>query len=178
MIWESGPWRKQLIKDAEWLKNFSIRKKVPSEDSLFKFEQKIFLAAYSIRKLSEAKKIPDSVSTSTIGVSLAARFDTTIHHHNWHQIDRHFELSNIHHETRKIEFFCNQIIHSNIFIEGEDTKGAMGFWVASKKNQEKGLFFCLLLDWVALMNLIANSDVVETLYSIDPESGEQLITLK
>jgi len=178
MIWESGPWRTQLIKDARWLKKFSKGKKEPSEDSLFKFEQKIFLSAYSIRKLLEAKKIPDLISNSSIGVSLALRLNTTIHHYNWHRIDHHFDLSNTHRESRKLGFFCNQIIHSNIFIEGEDTKGVMGFWVASKRNQEKGLFFCSLIDWVACMNLIANSVVVESHYNRDSDTGEERFILK
>ncbi|MCA1526818.1 hypothetical protein [Bradyrhizobium yuanmingense] len=59
MIFESGPWKQQLLRDAGTLKSMS---KVPlgenNEDALLaRLERLIFVGAYSMRKLHESGKL-------------------------------------------------------------------------------------------------------------------------
>jgi len=55
MIHESRPWRALLAKDAEIIDRWTAKQKWTGHRSVL-LERKIFQAAYSMRKLAEAKK--------------------------------------------------------------------------------------------------------------------------
>jgi hypothetical protein len=65
MIHESGPWKERLAKDAEILDRWSQKANVSERRSAL-IEQKIFLAAYSMRKLYEAEKLSSSFDTTNV----------------------------------------------------------------------------------------------------------------
>jgi hypothetical protein len=59
MIWESGPWKDLLLNDAALLERWSAKASVTDRRSML-IERKVFLAAYTIRKLYEAQKLSTS----------------------------------------------------------------------------------------------------------------------
>lgn len=59
VIWESGPWKEALLKDADLLDRWASRRDRAVQRDVI-FEKKIFLAAYSMRRLIEAEKLCSS----------------------------------------------------------------------------------------------------------------------
>lgn len=55
MIWESKRWKDELLANAKLLKQ--LEKKRRTEGRAFQFERAIFLSAYIMRKLWEARKL-------------------------------------------------------------------------------------------------------------------------
>ncbi len=177
MIWDSSPWREILDADGKWLNSICASDTL-SEKQLCDIEQKIFLSAYSIRKLIEAKKIPDFISNKKCPLLKAARHDSVIHHYNWHHIEKHYDVFNASLEQRPLTFLLNQIIHSHVFIYVEGLQEEAGFWVVSKQKLDQGLTFCRLVDWCNVMFGISEAHVVDSHYKRDPDTGEERFILE
>ena len=74
MIFNSEYWKEELFHNARWLCD-SINKKRWNSRSWGKLEKTIMISFYSIRKLSEAKKIPKEYLEKKIEVTKYPKSD-------------------------------------------------------------------------------------------------------
>src|SRR5206468_134325 len=103
-------------------------------------EQAVMMGCYAVRKLSEAKKL----STSTVRMLVPVRrFPPTgrlVHHFNCHKIDELYDLGKSTREQRPLDFVCNQVIHSYVFmLILEEEGGLRSVMVSSDKRRSKEL---------------------------------------
>ncbi len=91
MIHESEPWKAHLLRDATLLERWA-RELGPSESRSFRIERRVFLAAYTMRKLDETLKL----STALLGEPMQVQlFDSTrpgYAAHNNIGFDAYFDL--------------------------------------------------------------------------------------
>ena len=73
MIWESYPWKNQLIADAAIIKRWASKTQHTQRRSML-IERKVFLAAYIIRKLDDDYKLhPYSATGRSVAALTAIR---------------------------------------------------------------------------------------------------------
>ena len=138
MIWESAPWKSDLLRDADTLQRWA--REPATQRRLYMFEKKIFLAAYSIRKLNEAGKLKTSFRTKSMRCTTFERQQTRMTPWNWDDLGRHYQLKQPTVKRFRTPFVMNQIIHSHVFmIAGTYQNLANGFYVSSDYEKERQL---------------------------------------
>lgn len=161
MIWDSAPWKTEIRKvvlDFEKRKN---QARWP-EASLVTIEKNIFYAAYAIRKLIEAFKLSDEAEATKIDGRMHPPRGVTVDILNRDKIDELYDLDVELRQDVSIKDFCNQIIHSFVFVVcfNDDLRGIKGFYVSSDRFKDKGLWYFDLDDVIALLLKVANDEIV------------------
>lgn len=154
MIHESAPWKAALLKDAALLSRWAI--KPPTDRRAFLIERKLFLAAYSLRKLADDHKLSSATLTAQARVKLArplkSRFSGIRH---WP--DRYFDLENSLACVMTWRRVVNMMIHSATFVQVvDDEDRCVGFMVTSDQELRRGLVQVELTDFLGLMRAAAN----------------------
>lgn len=166
MIWESHYWKIDLLKDAEIIERWS--KKTSSTKQKVLLEKKIFIAAYSIRKLIEANKLCDHLTKNDI-VSLkrfkGIHLDQVINFMNNHKFDKFYNFNDVEIVKVNLKSFADKIIHSLIFNFTMDKKPIDGFLVASdwdanpKKDEDRFIFEIELSEFINILKNIGRSGI-------------------
>ena len=86
MIWESCYWKEDLLKSEKWLLEKVISRRRPSEKLLVEFEKCMFITAYQVRKLIEAKKLSNSLVDSSLPITEYGNIKK-VTLMNWHRLD-------------------------------------------------------------------------------------------
>jgi len=155
MIFESSPWKQQLLRDAGSLKKISKTRLEESNEEvlLTRLERLIFISAYSMRKLHESGKL----STDWTKVKLScSRFEfvgksapTVL---DSHKIEAFYDLANPLDVRMPSDDFCDRVVHSFIFspVVGED--GCVeGFHLTSDRLRKQCLWLIPLAEVIALV---------------------------
>lgn len=156
MIHDSVPWKSRLISDADLIERWAA-KPGHSERRSFLIEQKVFLAAYSMRKLDDAAKLSTSTLSASMRVQRFAPVRSGYSEVNSHRFDKFFDLDNAIAVDMPHQRLVNILIHSLAFVEviGEaETFDA--FMITSDYEQAKGLIQVELANFTGLMRLVAN----------------------
>lgn len=161
MIWESWPWKRELLKRAASMER---RKKQSrwSDASCRKVELDTFLSAYAIRKLLDAKKISDEVEFISLQVLTYQPLSRSVDFMNWDKIDKLYDLSRCAKASVSLRGFCNQIVHSFIFLPcfDGDSGGLSGIFVASDREKERRLLYFNVDEIVTVFRQVAEDDIV------------------
>ncbi|ADL02223.1 hypothetical protein [Brevundimonas subvibrioides] len=173
MIHESSPWKSALRRDADLIVRWATRP--PGERRGFLLERKLFLAAYSLRKLSDDHKLSSATLSAPVQVRLAPPLKP---HFSglMHGLARHYDLNARQTRTLTWRRILNMMIHSAAFAEVVDDEGrCTGVLVTSDREAGRGLVEVDLGDFVALMMQAAEDypSVVRQIW--DPE-GERWTT--
>jgi len=141
MIWESEPWKTQLLKDADIIDRWS-RKKTPSEYRSILLEKKIFISAYAVRKLMEGEKLSTFLKTEKLPCIKYRGCSDHITRMNNHHIERHYDLEKPMQEHIKAYDLMNLIIHSYTFVEQlTDDLGVGGIYLTTDRKRHEWLWF-------------------------------------
>lgn len=101
-----------------------------------------FLGCYVIRKLSDTVKITDATKDMAFRVTRFANV-STVSYWNWHHLNDAYDLDHGTQQQMKLPTFCNQVMHSFVFIvavPGDEGDNA-GVFVSSDRSRNKELFF-------------------------------------
>jgi hypothetical protein len=140
MIYESSFWKNDLLKQARFLRSKTNQKRW-AESSSARLEQAVMLGFYSIRKLNEARKLSDSVSSQKIVITAYKQTGQVVNRLNWLDIHKSYDLESAQTVAKDLIFLCNQFIHSYIFIEYFDTEGQLkGVFVSSDRERHQRLY--------------------------------------
>jgi hypothetical protein len=155
MIWESFYWRKDLLRDARLIVRWA--KRPPSERQGILLEKKIMLAAYSMRKLFEAKKLSTRLEEDVLECKSFPRTGKRMTIINWHKIDQLFNLEKSMVKQIRVMNLLNKIIHSYTFIiEIDEKHRSRGFYLASDRSRASELLYVRLVHFVKLMRRVGN----------------------
>jgi len=162
MIWESRYWKSDLQKDAEILRRWSTKKHSSRRDVLF--EKKIFISAFIIRKLTDAKKINVDFPKGNIPIQKFLRInrEKPITLLNWHKIDSFYDLKTPISGSINIEDLSDLIIHSFIYCLVFAAKDHVdSFYITSDKKKDDFLWSINLKKFTELLNNIGHTELVE-----------------
>ncbi|MGE8712100.1 hypothetical protein ACO2IY_19780 [Leptospira interrogans] len=165
MINESYYWKKELYKIYRLIAKLIASKKM-KEESYYIIEKGIFLAAYIIRKLREARKFPKEIFERRIPLTRWNRkADSKIELFNNHRFDELYNLENSYKYEVNYEYLINQIIHSFSFYILADKSGSLnGFLINSDKSKNSALYLVLIEQFLFLILLISEGDLTSALY--------------
>jgi hypothetical protein len=114
MIFESIHWKKQLLRIASHLCRMTIQKSW-KESTFVNFEQDIFIAFYSIRKLIEARRLTNSLVTKEMNI-VGYPAIKTVTMLNSHRIAEIYNLRKPKACRLNLIKLTNQFMHSYIFM--------------------------------------------------------------
>jgi hypothetical protein len=175
MIWESGPWKQDLARRAKSLRGRKSQRRWP-ESSLAHVEQDLFVVAYSIRKLLDATKVSDEVEGTPISARTHKSKKRVIDRLNWHKIDELYDLSTSHPVRLTLREFCNQIIHSFVFVLAfDEADGLEGVFVASNRDRRERLFYLGIEEIAGALDRVAADDIVDLQMRRDPSTHEMKV---
>ena len=181
MIYESHPWKQDLLQRRRLIQKYN-RAELLSEDddrAYTVIEKAIFYSAFIIRKLIDCKgKVSDEVDEYTFHLKGVRPIKDIDLMHRWPDNDTH----NWDHEdtyTKPGADICNWLIYSYIFFFSYDENGEIdGFYVSSDYDRNKMLYRIELKDWLAYMDFVGTDYIVTTYMHADEGKKDYVYTLK
>lgn len=133
MIYESKPWKTQLLRSASWLEKLVIDKDEGiAERQLYRLEKELLIGFYSIRKLLETYKVSDTLKNSLLFIECHPT-KSRIDYFNRFEIDDIADLSIPYFEILTLQEISSQFIHSYIFTPNiKEDNTIAGCFVGSK----------------------------------------------
>jgi hypothetical protein len=154
MIHESYPWKRELLRDAEILDRWAERTRHTERRDVL-FERKLFISAYSIRKLIEARKLSTDIEKLRLGCDLFPWTGKPLDFMNNHHIDKAFDLENGRPSTVSLRDVANLIIHSLVLVfQFDEDDRIVGFLCTSEVKQRIGLYAISMASFIALMRKV------------------------
>jgi hypothetical protein len=162
MISDSTFWKRELLREANWLKNHTappIRSLTAT--LLSKFEKSLFLGALSIRKLLDSEKLTDKAKTRCVKAVKFLWDGKPVTLIERSQLDNHYDFSKGKTCTLGLRDFCNQLIHSYVFqLTFFDAEGGVnGFFLVSDRDRHSHVYFINADDIQNLFRTIAYDEV-------------------
>jgi hypothetical protein len=177
LIWDSAPWKRALLRDAGMLERWAVRKGKPERQG-FIFEQKIFLSAYAIRKLFDARKVSDGLLKYTLACKRFQRTKKEISPLNAHRIDEHYVLDKPQGFKALGRRLLDQVIHSHVFILSSNKGGVVdGFFITSDRDKETHLLLVPLAAFCTYMREIGNDFPSRGSWERDSKTGKWKISV-
>ncbi len=172
MIWESHPWKHRIAQKAASLRRRASQRRWPLS-SLPLLEEEVFVGAYAIRKLLEARKLSDEVESLRVPVETFPATGVTVDLMNWDKIDLLYDLTRPGRDSLSLQDFVNQMIHSFVFMRSvTDEGGLAGLFFTSDRQRRKRLSLVTLEDLVSVFDQVASDDIVSGSMERNPASGE------
>ncbi|MDQ0978532.1 hypothetical protein [Pseudomonas synxantha] len=142
VIHESYYWKNPLLRSSRWLEKAIINEHT-SERILARAEREIFVGFYAVRKLLETFQLSTKTKALKYEISFFSAFnDANPDYFNRDKLQKHYDWKQQKLQTLDIEFICNQVIHSYIFILVLSDAGTIeGCYLSSDTMRKKKLFF-------------------------------------
>lgn len=173
MIWDSSPWKDDLLKRANTLERFKDSNGL-TDDELVVVEQTIMVAFYTIRKLIEARtKLSTSTSHKTVSLIAYPPTDKITTLLNWHRTDKLFDMNTSSTITKDILFLCNQFVHSYIFTPClSETGGLECIFVTSDRERRNFLYEVEINTIIDLLRMVGNDYPSSQKMILNPNTGD------
>lgn len=156
MIYESFPWKEELLKISHSLEVRLNQKRWIIRTS-FLFEKEIFTSFYIIRKLIEAEKVSTKNKHINIPCYLIPSTGKTVTRFNKHRATELYDFTKYKKSKINILDLCHQVIHSYIFDPTFDEDLLLvGFWVSSEKSRNNSLYSFVLDDVIKVFKIFGN----------------------
>lgn len=156
MIYESYPWKDDLLKISKKLSKRLVQKRW-SNRSDYCFEKEIFISFYIIRKLIEANKLSSDIINLKIDCITYPSSNKTVTFTNKHRTDELFLFDKMKDHKVEIIQLCNLVIHSYIFNPVlDDNKVLCGFFISSDKTRNRLLYFLELGNIIKVLQKTGN----------------------
>lgn len=181
MIDDSIPWKKVLFRKAGLLEKRRQQRRWPSA-SLAALEQDVFVCAYTIRKLLDAHKVSDEL-VGTAMSAVAYTFRGTRKHfvakgdlpdfYNWHRLEEFYDLTKPEDAKVGLREFCNQLVHSWIFMLCRAEDGGMdGYFVASDRERARRVLYFGISATATVVRAVATDDIIHSEARMDADTGQ------
>lgn len=159
MIWDSQPWKSELRRVAREIAALRTLRRWTNRAG-FRLEKAVMLGFFAVRRLHEAHKVTDRTMNAGVRLVRHDPLGPAPDISNWHRVDEHYDLQRGHDERLSLKTFCNQAIHSFVFIPGEGEAGLPGVYLASEWERRRALLYVSLVE-VERVFLEVAADVVQ-----------------
>ena len=170
MIWESRPWKTQLLRSTRRLRRIR-RQGRSTEEALFVVEREVFVGCYVVRKLFDTLKVSDSTKELECDVTCYPNVKP-VTDFNWHRLDELYDLDDGHRRRVRVRELCNQVIHSFVFMVGGDGTGVDGFWVSSDRSRDQELYFVPLEALIGVFRTVGGDYPAMITWKRDRDTGK------
>lgn len=167
MIFESGPWKEDLLSYHSKIIEYSSSKYFQNDDedsdkAYSILEKSIFYSAFVIRKLVDCKtKLSDEADSYALNVEIFESKKNFDNLHRWTSENSHDWESSIR-QTKQGKDICNWLIHSLIFeLVYNDDQSVEGFFVSSDFDSDKCLYYVSIKEWLNYIDFISSDDISE-----------------
>lgn len=175
MISESYPWKNRLLADADVVERWAAKTK-DSQRRTFLIEQKIFLAAYAIRKLQESEKLSTSLSERSIRCEMFTSVSDQITSANAYRLDELYDLERSTEKAISVRNLLNLIIHSLVFAElSNHDANIEGFFVTSDRKRYEGVWLVELREFLRLMRDVGRDNPSTLIRVFDRKKNDWFI---
>ena len=181
VIKDSIPWKESLLSVAQSLEGRK-RQTRWSERSMFLFERDVMTAAYSVRKLIEARKVSDALARKSWPIVRFVRTGPVPDALNSYSYEELFDMSSPAQCSLSTSSITHQIIHSYLFFpvwEWDDVtlrpKELKSLSFVSDRYRHKYLYSIDIDVLIGLLDEVGDEDVIRTRITAD-ENGERHIT--
>jgi len=177
MIWDSSHWKDGLLDAANQFDQIASRR-CPSEKLLVELEKTVFLAAYAIRKLMEAKLLSTKNESQPVPARAYQASGKPVTITNWHNIDRLYDLDNTCKTTLTLRELCNQLIHSYVFLPLATSKTGpvKAVMFSSDRSRNKQLFEVSLHDLAKILRIVGRDYPACSNFLFDEKVGDYHVT--
>jgi hypothetical protein len=150
MIWESKPWKDELLATARFLKRGHLKRRSARRD--FEIERAVFTSAYVMRKLWQSGKLSTTWKKRSSKCIFFKTNGELVDQLNWHRIDEFYDLERPKNVSLSALELCNRLIHSFVFVPDEGPRRSIaGFFLASDQSRHHGLWYLELSELLALL---------------------------
>lgn len=174
MIHDSAPWKDALARDAGLIDRWAKKSGLSDRRSLI-IEQKVFVAAYAMRKMAEAGKLSTSFNNFTVLCEASPLIKGQhIDRYNAHQFLKLYDLESMTRKAIAAPVLLDILIHSLLFSEALDEDDlVMGFFVTSER-QKSTVWLVPLDSFTKLMRHVAEDYPSQARVVRNPLTGEYM----
>jgi hypothetical protein len=156
VIFESGPWKNALLRDARTLRGFKKPTASPHR-RIFSIERAVFVSALSMRKLWDARKFSSSWRDRSLPCSYFSLTGDIPDLLNWHRIEEAYDMDAPKAGQLSALDFCHAIVHTFIFMPSIDDGGGLdGLIFASDVGRRQRLTFVAIDALIKLLERTGN----------------------
>ncbi|HEY3307230.1 MAG TPA: hypothetical protein VGJ93_02130 [Desulfuromonadaceae bacterium] len=175
MIFESAPWKEELLKIADRLERRYNQKRW-SERSLFLLEREVFVGFFSVRKLMESNKISDKIKEKEVELAVYPAGEKPVTLLNQHKFPELYDLYAGKTDRLTYHDICNQFIHSSIFAPFTPFgKSLVGAYIASDRAKKKQLYYITLVKIVEIFKNVGSDEASELVMTFDDKKQEYVV---
>lgn len=175
MIFESEPWRDELVRLASRLEKRYTQKRW-NERSLYLLEREIFLGAFAARKLIESRKVSDQISKSPVQIARYPAGSEAITFLKQHNFAKLYDLYANEKESLTYRDICNQCIHSSIFAPFIPFgKALVGVFVSSDRSKSKKLYYIPSVRLIEMFRSIGTDSPYACVVIYDEKKGDYIV---
>ncbi|WP_371397228.1 hypothetical protein [Fretibacter rubidus] len=186
MIWESWPWKQELLVHLKTIESsISLISIDQTEDEhnlwVFNLERAIFYSAYIVRKLIENRKLTDSCSNYKIKLSVhtAKRPNVTIHSALGFEMGQDFETQPRNIIELNIDKLMSELIHSSLLEwHSDDGESFTSMFISSYKNRNKRALKLDFSQYCKILYMVGNDEVTTSEFYLDSGSGKLEVKLR
>lgn len=180
MIWETWPWRQELIAAAGRLEALTVSYPLDGDDDDlmqqdFELERDLLISGYAMRKLLESNKLPTSLGHTSVSVEVAPLLtDRVPTAWDTYELHEFYDLENTQRTSLGIGRLCNQLIHSTILVtEAAEPDGdrLTGIYVASDDQLPNGLLIIPIRVLVDLFRRVGEAETVAFVMERNADGG-------
>ena len=181
MIYESCYWKDDLRAYLADLEENSKHVTLDIDYREYKLEKALLLSAFTIRLLMDANKLSDNIDGYPVKITTyPARKSAQkgISPLNKRVIDgKYFDFSKPKDTSNGLRRVVNQLIHSAVVISFayDEKERAIGFYVVSDRDYDKGLHYCKLMDWIKMLETVINDEIYSVSMFRDAKTGSWLM---
>lgn len=154
MIYESAPWRQDLLRDAEMLERW-LAEPLGERRSVV-IEKKMFIGAFAMRRLLQSEKLSSTTENKNVGLD---RFPSTknLEKHDRWAVHQHYDFDAGEAASLVVPRLLDLIIHSFVFQEWHDeAANETNLVFTSDTQKNKFLWLIRSSAFVDLMRFVAN----------------------
>src|SRR5262249_40237596 len=142
MISDSKFWKKELLREAAWLKKYS--KSAPWNSAMLsRYEKSLFVGGFAVRKLLDSEKLTQKAKGLSVKATRYLWKGKPVTLLERYQLDCFYDFTKGEKCGLSSRDICNQLIHSFVFLPSffEEDRGLHGFFLVSDKLRHCQVYF-------------------------------------
>jgi len=177
VIWESGPWKEELLRIADRLHRKTEQRRWTDRTDA-NLEKDVFVACYAIRKLMESHKLSKSVLSCQVAcVIVPRRQDKRVSHYNWHKLHELYDFGGQSDAVLSLRNLCNQFIHSYIFCPVFSERSLLDAVAVASDRKRRDCIYVIRVDsLIDVLRAVGSDDPDEQRAVWDDRLGDYSIT--
>lgn len=177
MIGDSIPWKEDLLRIAEILERRTEQRRW-TERTSFLVERDVMNAAYAVRKLHEARKISDELAAEPVVCRRHPLTGRPVDIWNRYEFYEHYDMERSETVLLSLRDFCNQIIHSWIWmLSATEAPSARfdGIYVSSDRARERHAYFMPADRMISTFRKVGLDDIVSLSLQRDSNGDMRIV---